>query len=143
MAISKLTSADFKREVEDRDGRVVVDFYDDRDGAHYSGGHDPSGRCVGVRSDQRGHEIGLDAPHAVLRLIEGISGDVDVAMTAATTPWKRARKTTSSTRAEVRITSAGEPTMTRWQCSMESKASLVGSASRSTSLPTLLPMGTL
>jgi len=31
--------------------------------------------------DQRGHEIGLDAPHEVLRLIEGISGDVDVAMT--------------------------------------------------------------
>ena len=29
MAISKLTSADFKREVEDRDGRVFVDFYAD------------------------------------------------------------------------------------------------------------------
>lgn len=29
MAISKLTSADFKREVEDADGRVVVDFYAD------------------------------------------------------------------------------------------------------------------
>lgn len=29
MAISKLPSADFKREVEDRDGRVFVDFYAD------------------------------------------------------------------------------------------------------------------
>ena len=35
---------------------------------------------------QRGHELGLDVPHEILRLVEGVRGEVDVAMTYAPRP---------------------------------------------------------
>src|SRR3954449_1316870 len=35
---------------------------------------------------QRGHDLGRDAPHEVLRLVEGVSGSVDVAMELAPRP---------------------------------------------------------
>ncbi len=35
---------------------------------------------------QRGHELGLDAPHEILRLVEGVSGGVDVAMAFSPRP---------------------------------------------------------
>jgi GH15 family glucan-1,4-alpha-glucosidase len=35
---------------------------------------------------QRGHELGLDAPHEILRLVEGVRGDVDVAMSFCPRP---------------------------------------------------------
>jgi GH15 family glucan-1,4-alpha-glucosidase len=35
---------------------------------------------------QRGHELGLDAPHEVLRLVEGVSGQVEMALELAPRP---------------------------------------------------------
>jgi alpha,alpha-trehalase len=35
---------------------------------------------------QRGHDVGRDAPHEVLRLVEGVSGSVELAMEAAPRP---------------------------------------------------------
>src|SRR4051812_24230273 len=35
---------------------------------------------------QRGHEVGRQAPHELLRLVEGVSGDVELEMTLAPRP---------------------------------------------------------
>ena len=41
---------------------------------------------MAARPAQRGHDLGLDPPHEVLRLVEGVSGRVEVAMELAPRP---------------------------------------------------------
>ena len=40
---------------------------------------------------QRGHDLGLDAPHELLRLVEGVAGEVELALRARAAPRVRAR----------------------------------------------------
>lgn len=42
--------------------------------------------ALGFAPGQRGHDLGLDAPHELLRTVEAVSGDVEVAMELAPRP---------------------------------------------------------
>src|SRR5918994_5738557 len=42
--------------------------------------------AIAFAPGQRGHDLGLDAPHEVLRLVEGLSGSVEMAMELAPRP---------------------------------------------------------